>query len=158
MILYHIKTNLPTTFFIPTIFGKNVAFIKTLVRLMVEFCRFWLHNWLLTIQLSVWKLNKTKQSVVFCTEKIPFLASKTKNSIKVAKKIMPSRILPYAKHFVAAWKPRKYSGEVLTSALLSPAYIAQMLFNFWFQETVCSNTKIHDACYILGILVVFRYI
>ena len=67
---------------------------------------------------------------------------------------MQSRILPYAKHFVATWKPRKYSGEVLTSGLLRPLCIAQMLFNFWFQETVCSNTKIHDACNILGILAV----
>ena len=37
-------------------------------------------------------------------------------------------------------KPRKYSGEVLMSALLRPLCIAQMLFIFWFQEIVCSNT------------------
>ena len=88
MILYHIEINLPTTFFIPTIFGKNVAFIKTLVRLMVEFCRFWLHNCKLTIHLSVWKSVKSKPTIQNFTEKISFRShKKLKNQSKLQKRL-----------------------------------------------------------------------
>ena len=88
MILYHIEIDLPTTFFIPTIFGKNVAFIKTLVRLMVEFCRFWLHNWLLTIHLSVWNSIKTKTTIQIFTEKFSFRShKKLRNQSKLQKRL-----------------------------------------------------------------------